>query len=492
MDFLSILFVSGMCILAAYYISKSQRRWSLVRANGCQPPRKFPHKDPILGLDLFFKAGKLFEENRYLPELVQRYNDNGSTFETESLGSFTVNSIAPKNLETVWSLKFSDWGVEPMDQVGSIREPLLKPSFSKENMTDLLTLERYLKMVINRIPKDGSTVDLQPLFFSLFLDSSTLFLFGESIESLSGDTSVDAERFLKAFDYAMFGSGFRIALGPFKFLYRDPKWLESCKITHKFAEKYVDKALEYRQASQSRAKDSMPKDHTNRQQHILLFAMAEQTDDRTGLRNQILQALMAAQETTAALISNVFFLLARHPITWQRLREEVVSLGDREPDLDLHRNMKYLRNILNETLRLYPVFPQMNRVALNNTTLPVGGGPDGTSPIYIPAGTMFDTSWYVLHRIPSIWGPDADVFNPDRWDTIKPRAWEYVPFGGGQRGCAGRVKALTEASYVIVRMMQEFHHIESRNKREWTGHVQLTAKNANGCKVALTPSQQSF
>ena len=54
-----------------------------------------------------------------------------------------------------------------MDQVGSIREPLLKPSFSKENMTDLLTLERYLKMVINRIPKDGSTVDLQPLFFSL-------------------------------------------------------------------------------------------------------------------------------------------------------------------------------------------------------------------------------------------------------------------------------------------------------------------------------------
>ena len=176
-----------------------------------------------------------------------------------------------------------------------------------------------------------------------------MFLFGESIESLSGDTSVDAERFLKAFDYAMFGSGFRIALGPFKFLYRDPKWLESCKITHKFAEKYVDKALEYRQASQSRAKDSMPKDHTNRQQHILLFAMAEQTDDRTGLRNQILQALMAAQETTAALISNVFFLLARHPITWQRLREEVVSLGDREPDLDLHRNMKYLRNILNES-----------------------------------------------------------------------------------------------------------------------------------------------
>ncbi len=130
----------------------------------------------------------------------------------------------------------------------------------------------------------------------------------------------------------------------------------------------------------------------------------------------------------------------------------------------------------------------MNRVALSETTLPVGGGLDGNSPIYIPAGTVFDTSWYALHRLPSIWGPDAETFNPDRWDTFKPKAWEYVPFGSGPRGCAGRLKALTEASYVIVRILQEFRQIESRDDRPWMGKVQLTAKNANGCIVALTPA----
>ena len=161
-----------------------------------------------------------------------------------------------------------------------------------------------------------------------------------SFDSLSGDTSVEADRFLKAFDYAMFGSGFRIALGPFKVLHRDQKWLESCKLTHRFAEKCVDKALEYRRQSSCNDFELTVKDHDHRPWQILLYSLAEQTDDRTELRNQILQALLAAQETTAVLISNVFFLLSRHPAVWQRLRKEVFCLGDSELDVDLLHNMR--------------------------------------------------------------------------------------------------------------------------------------------------------
>ena len=139
----------------------------------------------------------------------------------------------------------------------------------------------------------------------------------------------------------------------------------------------------------------------------------------------------------------------------------------------------------NAALRLYPVFPATNRVALRNTTLPVGGGPDGRSPIYVPAGTKFDTAFYVLHRLPEIWGPDAEEFKPDRWDTFKPGAWEFVPFGGGARVCMGQQKAMMEASYVVARLLQEFGEIEGRDEREWKGKLELTAKNAHGCKVAL-------
>lgn len=128
----------------------------------------------------------------------------------------------------------------------------------------------------------------------------------------------------------------------------------------------------------------------------------------------------------------------------------------------------------------------MNRIALKDTILPTGGGPTGTSPIFIPSGTNFDTSWYNLHRLPLIWGLDAAEFKPERWEHFKPGPWQYVPFGGGPRGCLGRTKALTEASYVIVRILREFNNIESRDDRDWTGQVQLTAKNVHGCKIALT------
>ena len=106
--------------------------------------------------------------------------------------------------------------------------------------------------------------------------------------------SSDAREFLEAFDYAMFGSGFQIALGPLNLHYRDPKWYESCRTTHAFADRYVDKALEYRRNLLPTKSDSSGRGDRH-QRHIMLHPMAEQTDDKIELRNQILQALMAAQ-----------------------------------------------------------------------------------------------------------------------------------------------------------------------------------------------------
>jgi len=80
---------------------------------------------------------------------------------------------------------------------------------------------------------------------------------------------------------------------------------------------------------------------------ILLYNMAEQTGDAFYLKNRILQALMAAQETTANLLGNVFFLLSRNESVFRKLRAEVLSVGDRLTAKELTA-MKYLKNDINE------------------------------------------------------------------------------------------------------------------------------------------------
>ena len=131
-------------------------------------------------------------------------------------------------------------------------------------MTDLSTFESYLRLVIDRISKDASTIRSSTAFLQScevkgissvkhyvidicrwYLDTATPFLFGESFDSLCGSTSTEAQQSFEAFDYAMFGSGRRIALGPPTSLFRNSKWHRACKKTHRFADSYVDKALQW-------------------------------------------------------------------------------------------------------------------------------------------------------------------------------------------------------------------------------------------------------
>lgn len=188
------LYVTAASVFLAYYGWRSIQARLLAKAHGCRQARKFSHKDPLLGTDLFLQAGKLFEENKYLPELVKRYNENGRTFQTNLLGTPSINTIEPDNLQTIYSTRFQDWGVQPVrlpaqeafcgrgfiTTDGAAWEhsrSLLKPSFRKSSIADLSVLEKYLKKVLERIPVDGSTTDLQPLFFSLVCLPPCIFSF---------------------------------------------------------------------------------------------------------------------------------------------------------------------------------------------------------------------------------------------------------------------------------------------------------------------------
>ena len=91
-------------------------------------------------------------------------------------------------------------------------------------------------------------------------------------------------------------------------------------------------------------------------------------------------------------------------------------------------------------LRLYPAVPSNSRLAVRNTFLPRGGGPDGKSPVFVAKGQQVVYTPYAMHRLHPTFNTaddatagdngDACEVKPERWDAIRP-TWEFLPFNGG-------------------------------------------------------------
>lgn len=159
----------------------------------------------------------------------------------------------------------------------------------------------------------------------------------------ASDSPVDGKAFLKAFQLSLRSMGIRLYLGPLRFMLPKSAGTLHWQVVHEFIDFYVDRAL---QTIKSEAKDSS---HNVQARHrSLLDVLAEQTPDRIEIRNQIIQGMMAAQDTTAILISNSLFLLARNPAVWERLRNETTRAGSKTLTPEDIKGFNLLRNILHE------------------------------------------------------------------------------------------------------------------------------------------------
>lgn len=203
--------------------------------------------------------------------------------------------------------------------------------------------------------------------------------------------------------------------------------------------------------------------------YTFLHELASFTRDPKILRDQIVAVLLAGRDTTASTLSWALYELSRHPQAVARLRNEILeTVGeDRLPTYDHLKNMPYLKAVLNETLRLYPSVPFNMRIALKDTTLPRGGGPDGSEPIAILKDTPIGYSTLVMQRRADLYPPVSDtfadpgIFSPERWAVWHPKPHDYIPFNAGPRICIGQQFALTEMSYTLCRIFQRFERVQS-------------------------------
>jgi len=418
------------------------------------------------------------------------------------LGQPILNTIDMENIKCILATNFKDFGVGKRQQfMGALlgqgifttdgaqwehSRALVRPNFTRAQVADLGTFETHIKRLITKIPRDGSTIDLQRLFFQLTLDSATEFLFGESVSSLDSKEGSEDDLFGKSFDFAQSKLGTRARLGKLVYVFPDKKFTDACDIVHVYVDKIISKGLE---KARSYSDEKVIEGTGKPERYVFLTELIKTTRDSKRLRDELLNILLAGRDTTASLLSHTFHVLARRPDILKKLIAEIDELQGVKPDYESIKGMKYLKNVLSESLRLYPVVPGNSRFANKDTTLPRGGGPDGQSPVFVPKGTMVAYSTYTMHRRKDIYGPDAEEFRPERWSAeegLRP-GWAYLPFNGGPRICVGQQFALTEASYTIIRLLQEFCGIEDRDGTKFVEKLGLTLSSQKGVLVALQP-----
>jgi cytochrome P450 len=287
-----------------------------------------------------------------------------------------------------------------------------------------------------------------------------------------GQAGVAGRAFLDAFVHCLKMAGERDEVPRWFHRIYDHDFHKSCRIVHDYTDKRLGNAIDLN--------TPRPKDEKLRMQ------WAHATSDRTSARNHILNVLAASFDTGAILLTNAFFFLSRDPACYEKLRREVVAF-DRVPDANSIKSLTYLQAVLNETLRLHGPASFNSRVALRDITIPKGGGTDGASPIFVGRGDIVIVCLYALQRDNGIFGADADRFRPERWETIKPNHWEFMPFSGGPRVCPGQKLALLQAAYTMFRLCRRIHSLENRDPiAAFVEEYRVATGSKNGAKVSIT------
>jgi cytochrome P450 len=219
---------------------------------------------------------------------------------------------------------------------------------------------------------------------------------------------------------------------------------------------------------------------------MLLAARDEQgqpLSDST-LRDEVLTLFVAGHETTALTLTWLFALVSEAPEVVARMRAEVDAVvAGREPTFaDVHQ-LSYVRQVIDESLRLRPPAPMLARNAVAE---------DKLGKFDVEAGGSVLAFTWAVHRHPDFW-PDPLRFDPERFapGAAKGRhVCSYIPFGAGPRICIGNAFSLIEGALLIAQMFTRFD-IEVASCADVKPLAVGTVRPSKPVRVRLTRRRQN-
>lgn len=167
-------------------------------------------------------------------------------------------------------------------------------------------------------------------------------------------------------------------------------------------------------------------------------------------RDNLIGFFIAGHETTALTLTWALYLVGMHRPTAERIREEVRQVcGDGDIIYWAMEQLTFTRAVIDETMRLYPPAPMLNREC-HETTEVLGRK--------IEVGDAFLLCNYVMHRTERLWD-NPNAFDPERFirqPELKSKGAPYMPFGAGPRICVGMAFAIMEAVMALGTLVRDY------------------------------------
>lgn len=156
---------------------------------------------------------------------------------------------------------------------------------------------------------------------------------------------------------------------------------------------------------------------------------------------------MMNHDNLISALTWTLFLLAQHPDVHADMLDEAhgVLRGDL-PTFEQLNHLPLLERIIKESLRLMPPFAYGRRFAARACRFGPFELKEGTKVIFCP---------YVTHRLPDIYS-EPNRFLPERWESLRPSQYEYLPFGAGSHFCLGMRFAMMELKLVLSSLVQKY------------------------------------
>ncbi|GAB1319605.1 hypothetical protein MFIFM68171_09815 [Madurella fahalii] len=455
--------------------------------------RKFGAPPPVVPFRLPFAIDlalySLYKNARHsLFPLVSSWLDAvpGRTVEMRTFATGLIFTDEPANIKGIMQTKWSSFGRGEVtrriwgDMLGDTQifvvdgedwhksKDRIKDHVSKLRPTDLLITEQHAQKLFARFDVN-KPVEVFDLVDRYQLDVVTEVFFGESAESLTSEPP-----FRKPMDTLHPINTMRMLFGKNAYYVKDkylaPKALRDLN------------AYCYGMADKVYARDLSKK---SLEEYTMLEELASQKKSPQEIKESMMSIMLGGKDPSAILISWAIFLAGKHPNVFLKMKEEVERVcGSRPPTPHDIKHFTYIRYVINETFRLYHPLGLNVREALEDTTLPTGGGKSGKEPLAVAKGTTVIYSLGGMQRRKDIWGEDATVFRPERWEGASVDRWHFIPYNHGPRHCIGRVFGQQQMEYILARICQEYEDIRiPPGQPEQRIRIELNLKMAYPCMV---------